>query len=101
MKAWGVVALVGVGTAALKASGPMMLTGRRIPPRVRGMMVLLTPALLSALVVNEVLRGDGGIVLDERLVGLAAAGAAVVLRAPMVVVAGVAALATALVRLVA
>jgi len=50
--------------------------------------------------VTEVLRADEGIVLDERLVGLAAAGVAVVLRAPIVVVVGVAALATALVRLV-
>ena len=100
MRAWMVVALAGMGTAALKAAGPMLLAGRRIPARVKGMMVLLAPALLSALVVTEVLRADEGIVLDERLVGLAAAGVAVVLRAPIVVVVGVAALATALVRLV-
>jgi L-fucose mutarotase/ribose pyranase (RbsD/FucU family) len=42
----------------------------------RAIVALLAPALLAALVVTETLgTGDGGIVADERLPAVAAAGA--------------------------
>jgi hypothetical protein len=61
---------------------------------------LLAPAVLAALVVTQVVGGDREIVLDARLVGLGAAVVALLLRAPLLVVVIVAAVATALVRLV-
>ena len=60
---------------------------------------LLAPALLAALVVTQAVGGKDGIVLDKRLVGVAAALVAIRLRAPLIVVIVAAALATALARL--
>ena len=59
---------------------------------------LLAPALLAAFVVTSVFAGDRELALDARAVGLAAAAVALLLRAPILVVVIVAALATALVR---
>jgi branched-subunit amino acid transport protein len=97
---WLVVAVVGASTIAFKASGPVLLGGRTLPPRVTGVVDVLAPAMLAALVVTQTVGGDGELVLDERLVGVAAGGLAILLRAPLVVVMTVAAVAAALVRLV-
>jgi branched-subunit amino acid transport protein len=97
---WLVVAVVGAATIAFKASGPVLLGGRTLPPRVEGVVDVLAPAMLAALVVTQTVGGDGELVLDERLVGVAAGGLAILLRAPLVVVMTVAAVAAALVRLV-
>ena len=96
--AWLVVVLVGAATVAIKAVGPVLLGGRELPSRLGGVVELLAPAVLAALVLTQLVGGDRELVLDERLVGLAAAGVALVLRAPILIVIGVAALATALVR---
>jgi len=61
--------------------------------------IVLGPSLLAALVVTQSVGGKNGIVLDARLVGLGAAVVAIRLRAPLIVVVVVAALTTALVRL--
>jgi protein-S-isoprenylcysteine O-methyltransferase Ste14 len=47
---WLVVALVGVGTVAIKAAGPVLLGGRPLPPRLAGVIDLLAPALFGALI---------------------------------------------------
>jgi len=60
---------------------------------------LLAPSLLAALVVTQAVGGQEEIVLDERLVGVGAAIAAVRLRAPLIVAIVAAALATAVARL--
>jgi hypothetical protein len=49
-------------------------------------------------VVTQAVGGDRALVLDERLVGMAAGGFALVLRAPLLAVVVSAAVATALVR---
>ena len=97
---WLVVAVVGAATIAFKASGPVLLGGRRLPPRVADVVDVLAPAMLAALVVTQTVGGDREIVLDERLLGVVAAGVAILLRAPLLVVMVVAALTAALVRLV-
>jgi hypothetical protein len=96
--AWWIVLLVGGATVALKAVGPVALGGRQLPARASGILFLLAPALLAALVVTQAVGGERRIELDERLVGLAAAALAVALRAPLIVVVVVAAAGTALVR---
>jgi branched-subunit amino acid transport protein len=98
---WLVVLAVGAATILLKAAGPVVLGGRALPPRVTGIVVLLAPALLAALVVTQVLGGERRLVFDERLVGIAAAGLALLARAPILVVVSAAAVATAASRALA
>ena len=95
---WLAVAVVGVATVAIKALGPVAFGGRELPPRLAAVLVLLAPAVLAALVVTQAVGGDREIVLDERVAGLAAAGVALLLRAPLLLVVAVAAVATAVLR---
>lgn len=95
---WLVIGLVGAATIALKSVGPVVLGGRPLPGHLSGMVSLLAPAVLAALVVTQVVGGDREIVFDARLVGLAAAVVALLLRAPLLVVVAAAAAATAAVR---
>lgn len=97
---WIVIAAVGAATIMLKSVGPVLLAGRPLPEHLTGVVALLAPALLAALVVTQVVGADEEIVLDARLVGLGAAVVALLLRAPLLVVVVAAAAATALVRLV-
>lgn len=97
---WLVVALVGAGTIAIKAAGPLLLGGRPLPARLTGVVELLAPAVLGALVAVQTFGNGQALVLDARLVGVAAAGIALWRRAPLLVVVIVAAAATALARLV-
>jgi branched-subunit amino acid transport protein len=96
---WLVIAAVGAVTMLFKASGPVLLGGRELPRRVASVVEVLAPAMLAALVVTQTVGGDRELVLDERLVGVAAGGIAVWLRAPLLVVMVVAAATAALVRL--
>lgn len=95
---WLAVIVVGVATVFLKATGPVLLGGRDLPPRVNALVVLLAPAVLAALVVTQVVGGDRELVYDARLIGLGAAVGAIALRAPLIVVVVVAAAATAAAR---
>jgi branched-subunit amino acid transport protein len=97
--AWTVVLLVGGFTIAFKAAGPVLLGGRTLPPRIVDAFELLAPALFAALIVTQAVGGQEEIVLDARLVGVGAAALAILLRAPLIVVIVVAAVATALARL--
>ncbi|MHB1241866.1 MAG: AzlD domain-containing protein [Gaiellaceae bacterium] len=96
---WLVTGVVGAVTMAFKASGPVLLGRRTLPPRVSAVVEVLAPAMLAALVVTQTVGGDRELVFDARLVGVAAGGVAVWLRAPLLAVMVVAAAATALVRL--
>ena len=55
--------------------------------------------MLAALVVTQTVGGDGELVFDERLAGVAAGAVAIRLRAPLIVVMAVAAGTAALIRL--
>ena len=83
---WTVVLLVGAFTIAFKAAGPVLLGGRAVPARMVSAFELLAPSLLAALVVTQAVGGQERIVLDERLVGLAAAAVAIRFQAPLIVV---------------
>lgn len=97
---WITIAALCLGTVALKAAGPMAM-GRRLPRgRLNNVIDLLPTSVLSALVVYETATA----VTDEGhfappLIGLAAAGLALALRAPMLVVLVAAAMASALTRI--
>lgn len=98
---WLALIVVGAATILVKATGPVLLGGRELPPHVNALVVLLAPAVLAALVVTQIVGGDRELVFDARLVGLGAACIAIALRAPLLVVVVVAAAATAAVRALA
>ncbi len=95
---WVTILAVAVANAVIKAAGPVLLGGRELPPSVTSVIALLAPALLAALVVTETFGEDGHLVLDERAMGVAAAGVALALRVPVLGAVALAAVTTALVR---
>ncbi|MGH2594490.1 MAG: AzlD domain-containing protein [Actinomycetota bacterium] len=97
-RAWLVVALVGAATVAIKAIGPVLLGGRELPPRVASLIGLLAPALLAALVAINTFGSGRTLVLDERVLGVAAAGVAIWRKAPVLLVVVIAASVTAVAR---
>ncbi len=96
---WLVIGVVGAVTIAFKASGPVLLGRRKLSPLAAGIVEVLAPAMLAALVVTQSVGGEREIVLDERLAGVVAGGLAVWLRAPLVVVMIVAGMTAAVIRL--
>ncbi len=99
---WVTIAALAIGTIAIKAVGPIAFGGRDLSPRARAVVVLVAASLLAALVVYETLGAEsGGLTFDERLTGVLAAAAALLLRLPMLAVIAVAAAASALARALA
>ena len=96
--AWTAVLVVGLATVAIKAAGPVLAGGRELPHGSARVVNLLTPALLAALVATQAFAAEEALVLDERAAGLVAAGVAIVLRAPLLVVVVVAAVSAATLR---
>ena len=96
---WIAIVAVALATAALKAAGPILAGGRELPPRLNAVMALLTPALLTALVVTGTFGEGGRMALDERALGVGVAAVALALRAPVLLAVVLAALVTALARL--
>jgi branched-subunit amino acid transport protein len=95
---WTAIAVVAVLNFAIKATGPIALGGRPLPPPARRVVALLAPALLAALVVVDTFSDGHALVLDARLAGLGAAALALTARAPLVVVVLVAPAAAAAAR---
>jgi branched-subunit amino acid transport protein len=99
--AWTAVLVVGLATVALKGAGPVLAGGRQLPRGSARVVDLLAPALLAALVATQAFASEESLVLDERGAGLAAAGVAILLRAPLLVIVVVAAATAATLRAVA
>jgi branched-subunit amino acid transport protein len=95
---WLVVVSVGAATVAIKSIGPVLLGGRELPPRIGSLIGLLAPALLAALVAINTFGTGRSLMLDERVLGVAAAGVAVWRKAPVLLVVVIAAGVTALAR---
>jgi hypothetical protein len=95
---WIVVVVTGIGTLALKAAGPVLLGGRPLPDRLSGVVTLVGPALLAALVAIGTFAQGQRLVLDARVLGVAAAAVAIRLRAPVLLVVVIAAAVTASTR---
>lgn len=96
MTAWVAIAGLSLAAVAIKA-GSVLVAGGRVPHR-RFVQVVeaLSPSLLGALVVAETFGdSDGGLSLDVRVVGLAAAAAVIALRGSLILVVAAAAAATA------
>lgn len=100
MSVWIAVIATGLGCYALKLAG--LVTPQRVldDPRVRRFTELVPVALLTALIAVQALADGKSLDLDPaRLAGLGAAVAALVLRAPFLVVLVAAAGVTAGLRL--
>jgi hypothetical protein len=95
---WAGIAATTVAIALLRATGPLLLGGRRLPRRLLAVTALAAPALLAGLVVVEV--GGHGLTIDTVALtaGLAVAATVYLLRAPIIVAVGAAMLVTALLR---
>ena len=98
---WLVVIVTGIGTLALKAAGPVLLGGRPLPERLTGVVTLIGPALLAALVAIGTFADGQRLVLDARVLGVGAAALAIRLHAPVLLVVIVAAAVTASARALA
>jgi branched-subunit amino acid transport protein len=97
---WLLVAACGAVTVVMKAAGPVLLGGRPLPERFGGVVALLAPAVLAALIATNTLATGRELVIDARLAGVGAAAVALALRAPVLLVVVIAAGVTALLRAV-
>jgi branched-subunit amino acid transport protein len=97
---WVTIAGLAVATVLIKAVGPVTLGGRELPRGALAVIALLAPALLTALVLTDTFTRDQDLTVDARAAGLACAGVAVLVRAPLLVTVLVAAVGTAAVRAV-
>jgi len=97
---WLTIAVLTVATAAIRAAGPVLVGGRALPPPVMAVIGLLAPALLAALVMVETFgaAAGGALELDARIAGVAAAAAAIAMRASLLPAVALAAIATAALR---
>ncbi len=84
-----------------KAAGPVFLGRRQLPARVDAVVALIAPVMLTALVVTQTFGGDEEVAVDARAPGVAAAAVAIWRGAPIVLAMAIAAVVTAVIRLVA
>ncbi|GAA3496826.1 AzlD domain-containing protein [Streptomyces prasinosporus] len=98
MNIWIAVGVTALGCYAVKLAGLMVPAGVLERPLVRRLAALLPVALLAALTAQQTFADGRALVLDARAAGVAAAAVALVLRAPFLVVVGVAVVVTAGVR---
>ena len=61
MSAWLIIAVIGLGTYALRVSMFIVLGGRELPTWVHGPMTLVGPAAIAALVGSMLLTSHGRI----------------------------------------
>jgi branched-subunit amino acid transport protein len=100
---WITIGVLAVTTALIRASGPVLLGGRELPGRVQGVIALLAPALLAALVVVETIGAPegGSLDIDERLAGVTVAGIVLVRGGSTLPAVAIAAIVTAALRAIA
>lgn len=78
---WITITVLTVTTFLIRAAGPLTLGGRALPERAIGVVDLLAPALLTAIIVTVTLAEGAKIQVDESLAGVAAA-AVILVRNP-------------------
>ncbi|MFI0234984.1 AzlD domain-containing protein [Streptomyces sp. NPDC016845] len=98
MNVWIAVAVTAVGCYAVKLIGLLVPAGALERPVVKRLAALLPVALLAALTAQQTFADGRVLILDARAAGVAAAAVALLLRAPFLVVVGVAVVVTAGVR---
>ncbi|MFC8450842.1 AzlD domain-containing protein [Kitasatospora sp. NPDC057223] len=99
MTVWTAIGATALGCYLLKLLGLSIPAGLLERPGVRRYAALIPVALLAALTALQTFGHGGGLTLDARALGLAAAGLAVWRRAPFLLVVAIAVVVTALARL--
>lgn len=97
---WVAVLVASLGCYALKLAGLSVPARVLARPAVQRVADLVPVVLLAALVAVQTLATGERLMLDARIAGLAVGLAALLLRAPFLVVVAAAALTAALVRLI-
>jgi branched-subunit amino acid transport protein len=95
---WITVGGLAAVTAAIKATGPLIVGERELPAGADAVISLLAPALLTALILTDTFAREKDLTVDARAAGLVCAGVAVALRAPLLVTVLVAAAGAAAAR---
>jgi uncharacterized membrane protein len=95
---WTSIVVLAGANFAMKAAGPVLLGGRDLPRPVLGVIALLGPAILAALVFVGTFSEDSSLRVDAQAAGVAVAGVAFVLRVPMLAAIALGALTAALLR---
>ncbi|MBA4866872.1 AzlD domain-containing protein [Streptomyces sp. PSKA54] len=98
MNIWIAIGVTAVGCYAVKLIGLLVPAGALERPVVKRLAALLPVALLAALTAQQTFADGQALVLDAKAAGLAAAAVALLLRAPFLLVVGVAVVVTAAVR---
>jgi branched chain amino acid efflux pump len=97
---WITIIVLAIATAAIRATGPVLVGGRELPERLRGVVALVAPALLAALVVVATVGAPAGgeLELDARIAGVAAAAVVIARGGSLLPAGAAAAIVTALTR---
>jgi branched-subunit amino acid transport protein len=85
-------------TAAIKAAGPIALGGRELPSWFTSVVILLSPALLAALVATQALAEGDHLGIEADTAGVAAGGLVIWRTGSIVACVVIAAAVTAAVR---
>jgi branched-subunit amino acid transport protein len=98
---WVVVIVVGAATMLFKAAGPVFLGRRPLSPRVRSVVDLLAPVMLTSLVVTQTFGSGQAVTVDARVPGVLAGAVAVWRGVHLIPAMVIAAVVTGVVRLLA
>jgi branched-subunit amino acid transport protein len=99
MKVWLSVLAVTIISWLMKASAPLVIGTRKLPPTAIRMTALTAPVLLAGLIVTE-LGGEGWSEFDwTQLAGVGTAGGLFLVKVPMLLAVAAGITVTALIRL--
>ena len=96
---WVLIGALAAATILIKAAGPVVLGGRRLPAPMTRVLTLLPPAVLAALVATAALADGSALQVDASTAGVAVAGVLLWQRRPLLLAVLVAAAVTAGLRL--
>lgn len=99
MRVWVSVLAVTVISWLMKASAPLIIGGRKLPPAAVRMTALTAPVLLAGLIVTEVGGAGWRDVEWTQLIGVGAAGGLCLAKVPMLLAVAGGIAVTALIRL--
>ena len=98
---WVLIGAVAATTAAIRAAGPIALGGRELPAWLAGVIRLMAPALLAALVCASALAKGDRLAVGPETAGVAVGGLVLWRGGSVVAGVAVAAAVTALLRALA
>lgn len=98
---WWTIAGCTAVTAIIKGIGPVALGGRDLPPRLVGVIALMAPALLAALVLTSTFAVGDQWQVGANTAGVAAGGVILWRRGPLLLAVVTAVAVTAMLRAVA